>query len=140
MAVLLPLRTRLLAAAAVALALAGCGGGTHFANAPRPPAPIDLSVYIANGRISVSPSHAGAGPVTLYVTNQASGAQNLQIRDAHGSSLASTGSINTGQTAQISTDLRTPGTYEIAVGAQIPPARLHIGRPRPNSDNALLQP
>ena len=129
-----------LAVLALVPALAGCGGGAHFQNDPRPPTPVDLSVYIDNGRVSVSPSDVGAGPVTLYVTNQASHSQTLQIRDSAGGSLASTGAINTGQTAQISTDLQRPGTYALAVSSPIPAARLHIGRPRGNSDNALLQP
>ncbi|HET9075176.1 MAG TPA: hypothetical protein VFN48_11415 [Solirubrobacteraceae bacterium] len=138
---LLRFRPGLAAPAVLAFALAGCGGaGAHFQNDPRPPTPIDLSVYIANHRVSISPTHVGAGPVTLYVTNQASSRQTLQIRDGQGGALASTGAIDSGQTAQVSTDLKTPGTYEIAVGAQIPPARLHIGRSRPNADNALLQP
>ena len=30
----------------------GCGGGTTFANKPRPPTPINLTVYVNNARVS----------------------------------------------------------------------------------------
>jgi hypothetical protein len=126
--------------ALLGLGVTACGSSTHFQNLPRPATPVDLSVYVNNSHVSISPSRVGAGPLILYVTNQASGPRTVAIRSADGSSLASSGRINSGQTAQISTNLRSPGVYSIAGGAQVPPARLDISKPRPDSNNVLLQP
>jgi hypothetical protein len=133
--------SRALVAVAAMVALSGCGTGSpaHFENRPRPAVPVDLSVYMDNHHISISPTKVGAGPVILYVTNQATGAQTLNIENAHGSAVATSGHINSGTTAQISTSLRT-GTYKLAGSARIATARLKIGKPRPNADNVLLQP
>jgi hypothetical protein len=129
-----------LAAALSALALSACGsGGTHFQDSSRPPVTVDLSVYIDNSHVSISPSTVGAGPVILYVTNQSSGTQTLALKTRDGSSVASSGHINSGQTAQLTADLRT-GTYAVASGSKIPAARLRISKARPNADNVLLQP
>jgi hypothetical protein len=134
--------------------LAACGGGKHFANRPRPASPVDLTVYINDQRVSVSPASVGAGPVVFLVTNQANHNLSLSIRPAAGSGtpLAKTGPINPGGgTAQVQVDFDT-GDYTIATGppnsadaslggqSAIRPARLHIGPPRPNGTNALLQP
>ena len=37
------------------VAIAGCGSSGHFANHPSPPTPVNLTVYINNARVSVSP-------------------------------------------------------------------------------------
>jgi hypothetical protein len=63
----------------------------------------------------------------------------LAIKAAGGSAIASSGDINSGQTAQVNADLKT-GTYDIASGTKIPPAKLTIGKARKNADNVLLQP
>src|SRR6476620_10639061 len=62
-----------------ALALAGCGGSGSFANDPRPPSPVSLTVYIGNARVSLSPQSVGAGPVVFIVTNQADTSESLAI-------------------------------------------------------------
>ena len=130
-----------LAAVASGVALAACGTGSpaHFKNDARPPVPVDLSVYMDNNHVSISPAKLGAGPVILYVTNQASGTQTLTIRNAHGGSVASSGHINSGATAQVTANLKT-GTYKIAGGAKASAAQLKITKSRPNADNVLLQP
>ena len=65
--------------AATALAAAACGSTSSGAVTPRPPAPVNLTVYIDNSRVSVSPTSVGAGPVTFIITNQASQAESLAI-------------------------------------------------------------
>src|SRR5436305_11502648 len=85
-------------------AVAGCGSSGHFANVPSPPTPINLTVYINDQRVSVSPSFVGAGPVVLIVTNQASTAQSLTVLPAGASAaqpVADTGPINPSATTQI---------------------------------------
>lgn len=137
-----------------AMAAASCGSaGGKAASKPRPPTPINLSVYVNDSRISVSPSAVGAGPVVFIVTNQASKAESLAIAISGGSShvLASTAPINPQGTTQVSVDFK-PGDYtietapaghtdaQLAQQSSITPASLHIGRPRPSSSNQLLQP
>jgi hypothetical protein len=138
-----------------AAAAAGCGSGTHFANRPRPPSPINLTVYINDQRISVSPVSFGAGPVVLVVTNQASNAESLRVVPSAGSAaqpLADTGPISPQATAQVTVNLSTPGNYTVATApngsteaaaaapAGIHPAVLHVGKARASASNSLLQP
>ncbi len=132
---------RLLVAGVCAIAVAGCGSTQHFADRARPATPVDLTVYIDNSRVSVSPAHVGAGPVVFLVTNQASKTVSMNIEPLGGSikPLATTGPINPGSTAQVQVDFAT-GAYQVSTDAQATPATLHIGKPRASSDNVLLQP
>ena len=141
---------------AFALALAACGtGGTgSFANKPRPPSPVNLTVYINNSRVSVSPTSVGAGPVVFIVTNQANKTVSISItQGGFGTgTLASTGPINPQATAMVTVDFKEPGDYSVspssggsnqaeqATPSSIQPATFHIGSPRPNGSNQLLQP
>jgi hypothetical protein len=135
-----------------AFLLAGCGGGKHFANNPRPPTPVDLTVYINSTRVLVSPNSVGAGPVVFIITNQSSRAQSLTIQPSSGGQpLASTAPINPQATSEIQVNF-TPGAYTMmadspgvtdasrAIPSTIQPASLHIGPQRQNSNNVLLQP
>jgi len=135
-----------------AIALAGCGSSKTFANRPRPPVPVNLTVYINNARVSVSPRAVGAGPVVFIVTNQAARAESLAIQRKGGAgSIANTGPINPQGTAQVTVNLRrgaytvattATGTTEAARSATSPihSATLLIGRPRPSGSDQLLQP
>lgn len=138
-----------------AVALAGCGGGSHFANQTRPPAPVNLTVYINDQRISVSPSTVGAGPVQLIVTNQATNAVSLTVQPTNDSSaqpLADTGPISPQGTAQVTVDLSPPGDYTVGIAPSgstqaaasaptgIQPAVVHVGKARQGSSSQLLQP
>lgn len=139
---------------ASALLLSACGGSSGgFQNRPRPPIPVNLSVYINDARVSVSPSSVGAGPVVFIVTNAARQTESLTVQSADGSrTLASTGPINPQTTAQVTVDFREPGAYQVATGhnagslaqqaqpGTIRAAPLRIGRPRASAANALLQP
>jgi hypothetical protein len=138
-----------------AVGVTACGGGAHFANVPRPPSPVNLSVYINDQRVSVSPTTVGAGPVVLIIANQASNAESLAVLPAGASSsqaLADTGPISPQATAQISVNLKTPGSYSIAISPSstteaaaatpsgIRPAMIRVGKPRPSADSQLLSP
>jgi hypothetical protein len=146
------MRTATIGIVAGTLLAAGCGGGAHFANRSRPPTPVDLTVYINDARVSVSPNSVGAGPVVFTITNQASGTQIVTVRSAGGgSTVASSAPINPQTTTQVAVNFN-PGLYTVgtaqrggseAAGAtpsSIQPTTLHIGPPRPNSNGALLQP
>jgi hypothetical protein len=136
--------------------VAGCGsgGGAHYANLPRPPSPVNVTVYINDQRVSISPAYLGAGPVVFIVTNQASRAESMTILPAGvsaGQDLADTGPISPQATAQITVDLNK-GSYSVATGptgtteaAQaaptgIQPAQLRIGHERPSASNQLMNP
>ena len=136
---------------ACGLGLSACGStGGKAASLPRPPDPVNMTVYVNDSRVSVSPRSVGAGPITFIVTNQASRAESLAISRG-GSTLASTAPINPQGTTQVSVDFR-PGIYTVATGPRgrneaqisrqtsIRPASIHIGRQRRSSGNDLLQP
>jgi hypothetical protein len=137
--------------AIIALIVSACGSaGGKSASLPRPPNPVNLTVYVNDSRVSVSPAHLGAGPITFIVTNQASRAEELAI-SKDGSILASTAPINPQGTTQVSVNFR-PGNYTITTGTHgandaqlskqsaIRPASIHIGRERASSSNSVLQP
>jgi hypothetical protein len=140
-----------LAACAV---ISGCGGTATFANKPRPPSPVNVTVYVNNSRVSVSPNSVGAGPVVFIVTNQASKSESLAVQPSGNSGaqpLADTGPISPQATAQVTVDFSSPGDYTISAGrgstdaalataGPIQSATLHIGAQRPSSSGALLQP
>ncbi len=138
---------------AVSLTVSACGGSKHFANLPRPAAPVNLTVFINDQRVSVSPSTVGAGPVVFIITNQASNAASLVVSSSgSSSSLADTGPISPQGTAQLSVDLKSPGSYTVGIAANssteaaaatptgIQSATVHVGSPRPNSSNEVGQP
>ena len=142
----------MLAASAV---VSGCGGTATFADKPRPPTPVNVTVYVNDTRVSVSPSSVGAGPVVFIVTNQASRSESLTILPPGGSTappLADTGPISPQATAQVTVDFSSQGDYTIDAGTSgstdaalanrgsIHSATLHIGAQRPSASNALLQP
>jgi hypothetical protein len=130
-----------------ALALSACGSTSSGATTPRPPAPVNLTVYIDNSRVSVSPSTVGAGPAAFIITNQASQAESLAILPSGGRALADTGPINPQATAQLTVNFTSQGDYSLSTangdGGSDSPIRgtsIHVGPPRSSSDNQLLQP
>jgi len=135
-----------LGAATATLGLAACGGGDDdFANKKRPPTPINLTAFISEDRVSVSPRRFGGGPIILIVTNQTGDSQRVTLEtDEPGGTQPgirqSTGPINPRDTASIKVTLRQ-GEYVVKVerGA-ISPARLAVGPQRPSAQNKLLQP
>jgi hypothetical protein len=140
-------RTTIGMLAVSALAVSACGSSSQGATTPRAPAPVNLTVYIDNSRVSLSPSSVGAGPVAFIITNQASQAESLAVLpagSAAGQPLASTGPINPQATAQLTVDFPTPGRYSLSTGggggASIRAATLNVGKARASSNNQLLQP
>src|ERR1700759_5831538 len=134
-----------------ALVVSACGSaGGQSPSAARPANPVNLTVYVNDSRVSVSPTRVGAGPLTFIVTNQASHAESLPISRG-GSTLASTAPINPQGTTQVSVNFRA-GRSTIATGprgendaqlskqSSIRPASIHIGRERESSGGDLLQP
>ena len=141
-------RTAALAPLAVAagLALNGCGSGSaDYKNDPRPPAPIIITGYIDDQRVSVSPRSLGAGPISLIVTNQTATAQRVTLESANATGTGPgikqvTAPISPRDTATLKADVK-PGSYTVHVGGDaIRAARLKVGRERASAQNDLLQP
>jgi hypothetical protein len=129
--------------AASALGLTACGSTSSGATTPRPAAPVNLTVYIDNTSVSVSPSSVGAGAVTFIITNQASQAESLAIArsgSSDGKPLADTGPINPQATAQVTVDFSSQGSYSLSTGSGVRAASIDVGAQRSNSDDQLLQP
>src|SRR3954452_25279206 len=61
------------------VALAGCGNTSTFKNQPRPAAPLVITAAILPDKVSESPSHFGAGPVSLVVANETDASQQVTI-------------------------------------------------------------
>lgn len=133
-----------------ALTVSACGGSaSKGATTPRPPAPLNLTVFIDNSRVSVSPVSVSAGPVTFIITNQATQAESLAVLpsgSAAGQALANTAPINPQATAQLTVNLTSPGVYSVSTaggdgsGSSIQAASIHVGIARSSSDNQVLQP
>ena len=131
-----------------ASALAGCGSTAHFAGNARPPTPVDLTVYVNDARISVSPTSIGAGPVMIISTNQATHAVQLTVRPTTGgNTLASTAPINPQATSSFSVGFHL-GDYTLSASPSgnslgpvtISSASLHIKGSRARGKSALLEP
>jgi hypothetical protein len=132
-----------LPALAVVASLAACGSeNTAYKNDPRPPAPINVTAAITNQRIEVSPRRFGAGPIVLIISNQSSDAQSVTFETNGGEAgiRQTTSAINPSGTAQLQIEVRQ-GDYSLSVeDHRIRPASVRVGKPRPSSQNDLLQP
>jgi hypothetical protein len=136
-----------------ALVAGGCGGSGAGVERPSPPVALNLTVYVNDSAVSLSPDSVGAGPVVLIVTNQGSRAESLTLLPAGapaGQPIASTGPISPQGTAQLKADLG-PGNYSLSSevngglraptsAAAIRPAALQIGPARPSGSGDLLAP
>lgn len=133
------------AAATAAVTVAGCGSAADYANRPRPPEPIIVSAAVFPGRIVVSPQRFGAGQINLLVTNQTQQSVELvlETNEAPGSNRSGLqqklGPINPQGTASLKATL-TPGSWQLRDTNGFTIAHFSVGRPRPSSQNQLLQP
>jgi len=110
-------RTRLATLSLAAVALTACGGGTHFADQTRPAVPVNVSVYINDQKISVSPGSVTSGAVSITITNQSSSAQSVEVLPAGGSSaITTTGPISPQANDQVTVNLRA-GQYTVGTAA-----------------------
>jgi hypothetical protein len=131
---------------ALAVSLSGCGGGgDDYHNTLRPPAPINITAYISNQRVAVSPRRFGAGPIAVIITNQSDASQELtfETHELGGSKpgiTQSTSPINPGDTAELHVNAPS-GTYQVRTSDDaIEPATLVVGAKRQSAQNEVLQP
>lgn len=98
------------------LLVGACGNTKRYVNHPRPPLPVNLTVYVNDSRVSVSPATVTIGPAVFIVTNQASKAESISVFAAGGGggqALASTAPINPQGTAQVAVDFTHAGSYTV---------------------------
>jgi hypothetical protein len=131
-------------AGSLALVAAGCGSTEQRKNEPRPPTRIVITGSISPDRVSISPRRFGAGPVSLVVANLTDTSQQVTLeafdRTKPDRVRQETAPINPRDTAELRADLTT-GRYTVHVtGTGIRAATIRVGRPRPSTQNDLLQP
>src|SRR4051794_14040013 len=127
--------------AAASLLAGGCGSGKKFANKPRSPSPVTITATVSQGRINLSPTKIGAGPITLSVANLSQKTVALKLDPVDGTSgRATSGPINPQGTAELNTEVET-GSYRVSArGAPVTSAGLQVGAKRKSSQNDLLLP
>jgi hypothetical protein len=133
-----------ISAVAAVVAVAGCGSSGSYKNDPRPPAPLVITAAILPDKVSVSPSHFGAGPVSLVVANETGASQQIKIvQQVNGQTRElpdQTGPINPHDTASLKANI-DQGDYLVkVVSAGIKPAKVSVGPTRASAQNQLLQP
>lgn len=135
-----------------ALGAGSCGESAKPKAMNRPPEPVNISAAITPGRVLVSPTDFGAGPIVLVVTNQTpfSLELTLETADQLGSSKPGTkqetGAINPGGTAELQANVE-PGSYMVSAH-KVKPVSAKVGRPfslrvgpsRPSAQDKVLQP
>jgi hypothetical protein len=136
------MRTRWALVVAAAAGIAGCGGDDDHANRARPPATINVTAAIADGRVLVSPRSFGAGPIRLIVSNQTTSAQAVTVETGGNAAgvTQTSAPITPAGTGTLELDL-PEGDYEVSTDdGRILPAAVTVGAPRPSAQQALLQP
>jgi hypothetical protein len=131
-------------AGSMALVAAASGTTEERANEPRRPAPIVLNASIDAGRVSVSLSRFGAGPIELVVANLTDTSQRITLETAGDARRPGirrrTAPIDPRDTATIKADVRS-GRYLVHVGGDgIEAATLRVTGRRRSAQNDLLQP
>jgi hypothetical protein len=140
------MRARRSTACALALAalpgLAACGQEDDHANRERPAASINVTAAIIDGRITVSPTRFGAGPIRLIVTNQTETDQAVTFATGGNDPGITETSESINPSGTTTMEVEVPeGDYAIsAEDGAIKPASVTVGAPRPSAQDQLLQP
>ena len=130
-------------AIAALLWVAGCGD-EDFENRPRPPVPVGFTGVIKDDKVTVSPTKAGAGPVTITISNQTDAPKTVTL-EGESIAPARVGPVGPLDIGEITRTLK-PGSYEVRAGSEkalpkeIAPAVLEIGKQRRSSSGDLLLP
>jgi hypothetical protein len=121
--------------------LAGCGSAARLESTGhnRPASPIDVSVYVGDGRAAFDPRRITAGPVELLVVNQSAHAQEVVVTLPGGRVVAKTPKVEPGGSAQLKATLRR-SSYEVRIAGHRSGSRLTVERPARSGNNELLQP
>jgi hypothetical protein len=128
----------ILATLSVATLLAAGCGGNDFANDPRPPTPLEVTVEVTADAVQVAPSNFGAGLVNFVIANASTDDAVFEIKgpvDQHSEPIPARGN------AIFKVEMKQ-GTYEASIHDRdlIRAARLNVGPERASSQNQLLLP
>lgn len=127
------------------LLLAGCGGAGERTNAERPPVPVTMTAAVGADAVRVSPARAGAGEITLLVSNQSGSPQTVtfetdELGGGPGGVRVRSGVIGPRSTGRL-TVVPREGVYSVHTSdRRIRPARVRIGTPRPSAQDRVLLP
>jgi hypothetical protein len=121
--------------------LAGCGAAARLESKgdSRPASPIDVSVYVGDGRLAFDPRRITAGPVELLVVNQSTHPRKVAVALPDGRVVAHTPKVEPGSSAQLKTTL-TRNAYEVKIEGRGSGSRLTVERPARSGNDELLQP
>jgi hypothetical protein len=142
------MRKRMVGAISIAMLVVGCGSSDDYANDPRPPKPVNVSVMLTDRRVLISPQRLGAGPAIFTVINQSGRSRDLRLAPPRGSTSAclhadaSSGPINPMGSARLTVNL-VEGDCVVSAGAPRRgprPALLTVGRERESAQAQLLLP
>jgi hypothetical protein len=129
-------------AVTLALLAAGCGE-EDFENRPRPAVAVELTGVVQEDKVTVSPDKVGAGPILITISNQTEDAHTITLEGSEVKERV--GPVNPQDTATIQKTLKR-GRYEVRAGSdiavpkEIKPAKLTVGRDRPDASDRLLLP
>lgn len=119
-----------------ASALAGCGSD-DYANNPRPPAVLAVSVFVGEDQLAYSPRDFGAGPTQFIIVNQTGADQNVIIssdRDERSVKVAGQQSVKQKMTVE-------PGFLSIEADNSVgDPLEIEVGPKRESAQQDLNQP
>ena len=126
------------------LVASGCGSEEDYANEPRPPAPINVSVAVSPDKVTVSPNEFGAGPITLLIANLTDENQRLTVETQELSKEAGikqqSSVVNPRGTGTLKVDV-PEGNIVVRVDRDsIREATVKVGEERESSQDQLLQP
>lgn len=128
------------AAAALALAAGGVGGCAKYReNKDRPPVPLNVSISVQDGALSVSPSTFGAGPTVFTISNINGDPVTIHLDSEAGAQEVGPIASRTPRAVRAT---MAPGTHEITATADSPveSASVLVGPERPTSQDVLLLP
>ncbi len=133
------MRRGLAAGVGLTLLLAGCGSQKNYANNPRPPAAASVTAAVFPGRITISPTQLGAGPINVTIANLSKKSLEVTLSSVGGNQADSnSGPINPQGTATISTTVKR-GAYVLksSKGGSV---SLAVGRARKSAQDQVLLP
>jgi hypothetical protein len=122
---------------AVVLAVSGCAGNESYANDPKPPATLSVSVIIGEDAIGLSPNPFGAGPARFVITNQTGVDQKVLFSSEQ---IDREVLVGTGQTANFKQTV-APGELSISTDKSAADAlSIDVGPMRKSAQQDLNQP
>jgi hypothetical protein len=126
-----------IAVLAAAALVSGCVGNESYPNNPKPPAVLNITVFVGEADIAVSPEPFGAGPARFIITNQTGTNQKVLLSTDQFDRETLVGK---GQTVNFKQTVE-PGDLTISSSNTAADAKtVEVGPQRPTSQHDLNQP